>query len=157
VVRSLDGSVPVSEVRTLENVVGTSVANRRFSTTLVVGFAALALVLAGLGTYGVIAYGVTQRVFEIGVRQALGAERGEVLRLVMGEGLRLCAIGVAIGLAGSVVAGRLIRALLVGVSPFDWPTLALVCAVLAAVSVLACLVPARRAMAVSPTEALRGS
>jgi predicted permease len=157
IVRSLDPTVPVSDVRTLDVVVGASVANRKFSTTLVLGFAALALVLAGIGTYGVIAYGVTQRTFEIGVRQALGAERGSVLRLVLREGLGLCAGGLAIGLAGSVAAGRLIRALLVGVSPVDWVTLGIVCLVLAAVSVLACLIPARRAMEVSPTEALRGT
>jgi ABC-type antimicrobial peptide transport system permease subunit len=157
IVRSLDPRVPVSEVRTLDVVVGASVANRKFSTTLVLGFAALALVLAGIGTYGVIAYGVTQRTFEIGVRQALGAERGTVLRLVLREGLVLCASGLVIGLAGSVAAGRLIRALLVGVSPVDWVTLGTVCLLLAVVSVLACIIPARRAMAVSPVEALRGT
>jgi predicted permease len=157
IVRSLDPTVPVSEVRTLDVVVGASVANRKFSTTLVLGFAALALVLAGIGTYGVIAYGVTQRTFEIGVRQALGAERGAVLGLVMREGLGLCASGLLIGLAGSVAAGRFIRALLVGVSPFDWITLGVVCLLLAGVSLLACIIPARRAMAVSPTEALRGT
>jgi putative ABC transport system permease protein len=157
IVRSLDATVPVSEVRTLEAVVETSVANRRFSTALVLGFAALALILAGIGTYGVIAYGVTQRTFEIGVRQALGAERGAVLGLVMREGLALCASGLVIGLAGSIATGRLIRALLVGVSTFDWVTLGVVCLLLAVVSVLACLIPARRAMAVSPTEALRGT
>ena len=156
IVRSLDPTVPVSDVRTLDAVVGASVANRRFSTTLVLGFAALALVLAGIGTYGVIAYGVTQRTFEIGVRQALGAERGAVLGLVMREGLGLCASGLVLGLAGSIAAGRLIRALLVGVSPFDWVTLGTVCLLLAGVSLLACVIPARRAMAVSPTEALRG-
>jgi predicted permease len=157
IVRSLDPTVPLSDVRTLEAVAETSVANRRFSTKLVLGFAALALILAGIGTYGVIAYGVTQRTFEIGVRQALGARRGAVLALVMREGLGLCASGLVIGLAGSIVAGRWIRALLVGVSPVDWITLGTVCVLLAGVSVLACLVPARRAMAVSPTQALRGT
>jgi predicted permease len=155
-VRALEPAAPVSEVRTLEAVVATSVASRRFSTTLLAAFAALALLLAGIGTYGVISYGVSQRAFELGVRMALGAERGTVLRLVVTEGLRMCAAGLAVGLAGSVLVARAIRAMLVGVSPVDLPTLGGVCVVLLGVAVLASLVPARRAMGVDPTEALRG-
>ena len=155
-VRALEPSAPVSEVRTLEAVVATSVASRRFSTSLLAAFAALALLLAGIGTYGVISYGVSQRAFELGVRMALGAERGTVLRLVVIEGLRMCAVGLAVGLAGSVLVARAIRAMLVGVSPVDLPTLGGVCVVLLGVAVLASLVPARRAMGVDPTAALRG-
>ena len=155
-VRELDPTVPVSEVRTLDDVVATSVASRRFSTTLLAAFAALALLLAGVGTYGVISDGVSQRAFELGVRMALGAERRAVLRLVLWEGLRMCAAGLAAGLLGAVLVARAIRAMLVDVSPVDPPTLLGVCAALLAVAVLASLVPARRAMRVDPTAALRG-
>jgi putative ABC transport system permease protein len=155
-VRTLDPAVPVSEVRTLEEVVGTSVTTRRFSTVLLILFAALALVLAGIGTYGVISYSVSQRTFEIGVRMALGAERHAVLALVMSEGLGMSLVGLAIGLAGSVMVARTIRAMLVGVSIVDAPTLALASGLLVAVAVVASALPARRASAVSPTQALRG-
>jgi putative ABC transport system permease protein len=155
-VRALDPVVPVSELRTLEEVVGTSVTTRRFSTALLVLFAAVALTLAGIGTYGVISYSVSQRTFEIGVRMALGAERQSVLALVMSEGLRMSVVGLAIGLAGSVVVARAIRAMLVGVSVVDLPALALASGLLVVVAVLASALPARRASAVSPTEALRG-
>lgn len=154
--RSLDRTAPLSEVRTMEQIVGTSVANRRFTTSLLAGFAILALVLAGIGTYGVISYSVSQRTYEIGVRMALGAEQREVLGLVMREGLRMCAVGLALGLVGALALGRGIRALLVGVPTIDPATLAFVCLVLMVVSVVACALPARRAMAVSPTEALKG-
>jgi len=155
--RALDATVPVSELRTLEQVVATSVASRRFSTALLLAFSALALVLAGIGTYGVISYGVSQRRYEIGVRMALGAERGRVGRLVVAEGMRMCALGLALGLAGSLGVARAIRAMLVGVSTVDVPTLAVVCPVLLAVAAVASALPARRATGVSPTEALRGS
>ncbi|AHG88119.1 permease [Gemmatirosa kalamazoonensis] len=155
-VRELEPTAPVSEIRTLNDVVATSVASRRFSTALLSAFAALALLLAGVGTYGVISYGVSQRAFELGLRMALGAERRTVLGLVLREGLRMCGAGLAAGLVGSVLVARAIRAMLVGVSPVDLPTLGGVCAVLLGVAVLASLVPARRAMGVDPTEALRG-
>jgi ABC-type antimicrobial peptide transport system permease subunit len=103
----------------------------------------------------VISYGVSQRTYEIGLRMALGAEQRRVLALVMSEGLRLAAIGLAVGVVGALLVARTIQSLLVGVSFIDAPTLALVAGVLAGVAALACLIPARRAMAVSPTEALR--
>jgi putative ABC transport system permease protein len=156
IVRSLDRTVPVSEMRTLEQVVGTSVSSRRFNTGLLAGFALLALVLAGIGTYGVISYAVSQRSHEIGVRMALGAEDRSVLMLVMSEGLRLCLIGVGIGLVVSAGVGRTIRAMLVGVPPIDVPTLAVTAVLLIAVGALASALPARRALSVSPTETLRG-
>jgi putative ABC transport system permease protein len=156
-VRALDRTTPVSEVRTLADVVGTSVASRKFSTELLLAFAALALALAGIGTYGVISYGVSQRTYEIGVRMALGAERRTVLFLVLSEGMQMCLIGLGIGIVGSIAAATAIRAMLVGVSPVDVPTLALVCVVLMGVAVAASLLPAWRAMEVSPTEALRGT
>ena len=154
-VRSIDRTVPVSEVRTLEAIVGTSVSTRRFNTALLTGFAFLALVLAGIGTYGVISYGVSQRSHEIGVRMALGAERRSVLLLVMSEGVRLCALGLAAGLVASAGVGRAIRALLVGVTPIDAPTLTFTALALAVVATIASAVPARRALAVNPSETLR--
>ncbi|HEX8694878.1 MAG TPA: ABC transporter permease [Longimicrobium sp.] len=155
-VRALDPMVPVSSVRTLEAVVGTATADRRFTTGLIAGFAALAMVLAGIGIYGVISYAVSERTFEIGVRMALGAEKGAVLALVMRDGARLALAGVALGAAGSVALARGIRSLLVGVPAVDVATLLAVGALLGAVAALASLLPARRATAVSPTEALRG-
>jgi putative ABC transport system permease protein len=155
IVRSLDRTIPVSEVRSLEAVVGTSVSTRRFNTALLAGFAVLALVLAGIGTYGVISYGVSQRSHEIGVRMALGAEDRSVLLLVMSEGVRLCGIGLAAGLIASAGVGRAIRALLVGVTPVDAPTLALTALALGVVAAIASALPARRALAVNPSETLR--
>ncbi len=154
-VRSIDRTVPVSDVRTLEAIVGTSVSTRRFNTALLAGFALLALALAGIGTYGVISYGVSQRSHEIGVRMALGAESRSVLLLVMSEGVQLCGLGFAAGLVASVVVGRAIRALLVGVPPIDGPTLAATALALAIVAMFATAVPARRALGVNPSETLR--
>ena len=154
--KELDPAAPVSEVRTMKQVTGTVLASRRFTTVLLGGFAALALLLAGVGIYGVIAYGVSQRTYEIGLRQALGADRGSVLGLIVKEGLRLTGIGLGAGLVGMLAAGQLIRSMLVGVRAWDPVTLMAVSLVLAGVAALASWVPARRAMAVSPTEALRG-
>ena len=156
IVRTLDRNAPVSEVRTLEQVVGTSVSNRRFNTALLAGFAALALLLAGIGTYGVIAYGVSQRTFEIGVRMALGADTRSVMRLVMSEGLWLAVIGLGIGLGGSIAAGRAIGAMLVSVSTVDPPTLAGTTALLLGIALVSCALPVRRALRVTPLDALRG-
>jgi putative ABC transport system permease protein len=139
----------------MEDVVGGSIASRSFSTALITGFASLALVLAGIGIYGVIAYGVSQRTYEIGLRMALGAEARRVVGLVMSEGLRMTLAGVVIGLAGGLGVARLIRSMLVGVGMVDIPTLAVVAIVLLGVAALASAVPARRAVRVSPTEALR--
>jgi predicted permease len=154
-VHALDRTAPVSEIRTLDDVVETSVSNRRFNTALLAGFAALALLLAGIGTYGVISYGVTQRQFEIGVRMALGAGDRSVLTLVMSEGMQLAAIGLVTGLVASVGIGRAIRALLVGVTPIDPPSLGITALLLLAVACFASFLPARRALRVNPLEALR--
>jgi len=155
-VHELDPAAPVSEVRSMEAVMGTALASRRFTTLLLGWFAGLALLLAGLGIYGVIAYGVTQRTYEIGLRQALGADRGSVLGLIVVEGLRLTGTGLAVGLLATVATGQLIRSLLVNVRVTDPLTLFAVALLLAGVAALASWIPARRAMAVSPTEALRG-
>ena len=157
IVKSMSTTVPVSDIRTLEQVVGTSVENRRFSTGLIAAFASLALVLAGIGIFGVISYGVSERTFEIGVRMALGADRNQVLRLIVSDGMRMAVIGVLLGLFGAAGVARAIRSLLVDVPTIDVVTLLAVATVLPLVGIVASLLPARRAMAVSPTEALRGS
>jgi len=156
IVRELDPGAPVSELRSMEAVMGTALASRRFTTVLLGWFAALALLLAGVGIYGVIAYGVSQRTYEIGLRQALGADRGSVLGLIVSEGLKLTGVGLVLGLLGTLATGQLIRSLLVNVKMTDPVTLVGVALLLAAVAALASWIPARRAMAVSPTEALRG-
>ena len=156
IVRSLDATVPVSDVRTLEQVVETSVASRRFSTALLGAFAALALALAGIGIYGVISYGVSERRFEIGVRMALGAERSTVLASVLGDGIRMGLVGVALGVAGAAAVARVLRSMLVGVPVVDVITFAVVGIGLIVVAAIASFVPARRATAISAMEALRG-
>ena len=154
-VRAEDPSAAVSSTMTLEAVVGTSTANRRFSTALIGGFAVLSLVLAAIGIYGVISYAVSERTFEIGVRMALGADRGKVLGLVVGDGMKLALAGIAVGVAGSLALARFIDSLLVGAPTFDLVTLGGVSGLLTLVAIGAAALPARRATAVSPTQALR--
>ena len=155
IVRAAEARMPISQISTMDDVIGRSIASRTFSTVLLGAFAILALLLAGIGIYGVISYGVSQRTYEIGVRMALGASTGSVMRLVMGEGIRLTVAGLVIGVAGGLGVVRLLRSLLVGVSPGDVPTLIAVTIVLTAVAACASALPARRATTVSPTEALR--
>jgi ABC-type antimicrobial peptide transport system permease subunit len=140
----------------MESVVGASIASRHVSTDLLLGFAALALTLAGIGIYGVVSYAVTQRTFEIGIRMALGAAPTGVMALVLRDVLRMAAIGAAVGIAGAVAMTRLLRSMLVGVSYFDVGTTVTAVVLLAGVALLAGVVPARRAMMVQPTDALRG-
>jgi ABC-type antimicrobial peptide transport system permease subunit len=132
-----------------------SVYLRRSSACLVGGFAATALLLGVLGTYGVIAYSVSQRRREIGIRLALGAQRRTVYRLILKEAGYVTAIGAAAGLLGSVAGAVLIRKMLFGTAPWDLPTLASVTVVLALSALLAGVIPARRAASVNPVEALR--
>jgi len=155
VVKGVDAGVPISRVRTLRDIVATSTANRRFSTWLIAGFGALALVLAGVGIYGLLSYAVSERTFEIGVRVALGADRGEVLGLVVGDAVRVTLWGVVAGVVGSVILGRVIQSLLVGVPMIDAYSLGSVALLLAMVAVVASAVPARRAASLDPTKALR--
>jgi len=136
-------------------VVSASVANQRFGVILFTLFAAVALLLAALGIYGVISYGVTQRTHEIGIRVALGAKRGEVLALVVGEAMKPALLGAVLGLAAAFGLTRLLAGLLFAVKPADPATFALVFILLIAVSLLACYLPARRAMRVDPIVALR--
>ena len=155
-VRALDPLVPVSRVRTLEQVVDESLASRRFQVLLLAAFAALALTLAALGLYGVLASGVTQRVPELGVRRALGAVASDLVALVGGEAARLLGAGLLLGVAGASALARAMGAVLYGVRPADVQVLIVVVSVLAVVGALAALGPLRRALAVDPAVALRG-
>ena len=154
-IKSLDPELPVSQAGTLESRFATAVAQPRFRTTLIASFAALALVLAVVGTYGVISYTVTQRTHEIGIRVALGASRKSVLKLVLGQGTALAIAGVLIGLAASFALTGLLRNLLFNVSATDWPTFAGTTLLLSGTALLACYFPARRATRVDPMQALR--
>ncbi len=155
-VHALDPDVPVSEIRSMDDVVSNSTAERRFTMLLLVSFAAVALVLAGVGIYGVISYAVAQRTQEIGIRMALGAARATVLRMVVAQALGLAAAGVAAGAAGAWLLTRLMQNLLFGVEPSDPLTFAAVAAVLTLVAAAAALVPALRATRIDPATALRG-
>jgi hypothetical protein len=154
-IASIDRDVPVAGITTLEEMAAGSIGQPRFVALLAAGFAVLALVLAAIGLYGVMAYAVAQRTTEIGVRVALGATPGEVFGLIVGDGLRLTAAGVAIGLAGSLVVARALQSLLFGVSAWDPLALMVPAGILLLVATAACLVPARRATRVDPIGALR--
>jgi len=154
-VLALDRAVPVSRVSPMEEIVATSTAERRFSTALIAGFAVLALVLAGIGIYGVTSYAVSERTFEFGIRMALGARQRNVLTLVMREGVGMTLVGIVLGVTGSIALARSIRSMLVGVPAVDVETLLGVAVLLGGIAVLASFVPARRATTVNPTEALR--
>ena len=148
--------VPVSNVRFMESYVDDAMAQTRFTLTLIAIFAAMALVLASLGLYGVISYSVRQRTREIGVRITFGAHEGDIIRLVLRQGLTVAVSGIALGLIVAFALTRLVSSLLVGVSATDPVTFLGIPALLLAVSVVASYIPARRAMKVDPVEALRG-
>jgi putative ABC transport system permease protein len=151
----LNKSQSFDDIKTLEQIKSDSLGENRMRTVLLGAFAALALVLAAIGIYGVISYSVAQRTHEMGVRAALGASREDQLLLILRSGMTLTAIGLGMGIVGALALTRLLASLLFGVSPHDPWTLTLVSAVLAAVSAAACLIPARRATKVDPMVALR--
>ena len=155
VVRSLDRNISISNSRTLDEAMSQSLSPQRFSVLLLTLFAALALCLACIGVYGVTAFTVAQRTHEIGVRIALGARPRDLFFLIVGQGLRLALVGVAIGLISSLALTRLMSTLFFNVSAHDPLTLVSVCAVLTVVTLMACYIPARRAMRVDPMTALR--
>ena len=154
-VAAVDKDLALTQTATLEEVVATSMADARFRTTLLAGFAGIALLLAALGIYGVLAYFVSQRARELGIRLALGAKPAALFRMVVGQGMRPVAFGAAIGLAGAVGVTTLMQSLLFGVTPVDPTAYGVATAALAAIAVAACAVPALRATRVDPLTALR--
>ena len=152
---SLDSQIPVSDVHTMDELMAVSLAQQRFNMLLLGLFAALALILAAVGIYGAMAYVVSQRTHEIGIRTALGAQRRDVLRLVMGDGAKIALFGIAIGIVGALALTRLMAGLLFDVKPTDPATFAAVAILLALVALAACYLPALRATRVDPMVALR--
>jgi predicted permease len=153
--REFNSKTVLYQPETMDSIIARSLASRRFAMILLAVFAALALVLASIGIYGVISYIVGQRTHEIGIRIALGAQRSDVLKMVLGQGARLAVIGVVIGLATAAGLTQLMARILYGVSATDPLTFALVAIVLTLVALVACYIPARRAMCVDPVVALR--
>jgi ABC-type antimicrobial peptide transport system permease subunit len=151
----VNNQIVVYGTETMTDVIADSLAAKRFAMVLLGVFAGLAMVLSSIGIYGVISYVVGQRTQEIGIRMALGAERGDVLRMVLSQAGRMVILGVAIGLAAVFGLTRLMASMLFAVSPTDPVTLAGVALLLGAVSLLACYIPARRATRVDPIVALR--
>jgi putative ABC transport system permease protein len=153
--RSLDSDVPIAQVKTMEEIVSGSLSQRRLSMSLLVVFSVLAGVLAAGGIYGVMGYIVSGRTHEIGIRMAMGAQQAEVLRMILGDGAKLTAMGVGIGLGIALALTRVLSTLLFGVSAADPVTFAAISLVLACVAMLASYIPARRAARIDPMEALR--
>jgi predicted permease len=154
-IQAIDSGIPAPKMRTMGEIVAESVAERRFQMRVAGAFALSALLLAALGIYGVVAYGIHLRRGEIGIRMALGARAAEVCRLVLWQGLRPVTFGLVTGVFAALAAGRLVRTLLFGVSASDGVTFALVAGVLAGVATLACLFPSMSAVAIDPCRVLR--
>jgi predicted permease len=154
-VRALDADQPVGQITTMDNAIAASLATRRLTMVLLGTFAFLALVLASVGLYGVLALTVTQRTRELGIRMALGAARANIFRLVLGHGVSLVAVGIGVGLLGALAVGRALISLLYNVGALDTAALIIAIAALSAVALIACFIPARRATHVDPIVALR--
>jgi len=154
-ISALDPEMPTYRVRTMQQIIGEATASQSFSASLVLAFAMLSLMLAAVGLYGVLSYLVTQRVSEIGIRMALGAQRSEVLRLVLVDGMRPVLIGLVIGLAGGAGAGILIKSILYGTRPLDPLVFVTMIGSLVLTAAIASVVPALRACRIEPTQALR--
>lgn len=154
-IAELDPDLPLKDVLTMDEIIGQSTANSSFSAILVLAFAVLSLLLAAVGLYGVLAYLVTQRTPEIGIRMALGARREQVLQLMLLDGLRPAFLGLAFGIAGSFAATQWIRSSLYGTHPLDPIVYVTVSVTLLLAAACACIVPAWRATRTDPTQALR--
>ncbi|MGH9643410.1 MAG: FtsX-like permease family protein, partial [Terriglobales bacterium] len=154
-VTTLDKGVPVYQIATMDQLLTRSVAPARFNLSLFLLFGLLAMALAAVGIYGVLAFSVSRRTHDIGVRLALGAHQGDLLRLIIREGMTLALEGIVLGVAGAIAVTRLMASLLYGVSATDPATFIVVAVLLAVVAMLACYVPARRALRVDPIVALR--
>jgi putative ABC transport system permease protein len=154
-IRQVDSEQAVSNISTLEQLLNETVAQPRFNTGLLALFALFALLLASVGIYGVMAYAVEQRTQEIGLRMALGAQPRDVLKMVVGQGIKLVAFGLAIGLPAALWMTRWLRTLLFGVDTTDLLTYTVISGLLAAVALVACYLPARRATKIDPMVALR--
>jgi putative ABC transport system permease protein len=152
---SLDSQIPLNRIQSMDELLGVSLAERRFNMLLLGLFAGMAMTLAAVGIYGLMSYGVSQRTHEIGVRIAVGARRHDVLKLVIAQGVRLAAVGLAAGVLGALTLTRLMRSLLFAVTANDPATFAAVALLMMGVVLVACFVPARRAMKVDPMVALR--
>jgi ABC-type antimicrobial peptide transport system permease subunit len=154
-IHQLNPTLPIAEVTTMDDFVAGSLSQQRFNMLLLAVFAGVALFLAAVGIYSVLAYTVRRRIREIGIRMALGAQTSDVLRLILAEGMKPTAIGVAVGIAGALALGRFISSLIYGVKASDLATFTSVSLLLVAVSFLASLLPAYRATRVEPVTTLR--
>ncbi len=154
-VHSIDKNLPVTDIKSFPDALGQSISSERFRTFLLGSFSALALVLAAIGIFGVISYSVSQRKQEIGIRMALGAQRRDVLRLILGQGATLALFGLSLGVVFALLLTHLIASLLYSVSVRDPLTFAVVAIILFGVAMIACYIPARRATRVDPMVALR--
>jgi putative ABC transport system permease protein len=155
VVESVDPNVPVHSISSMDQIISRSVADRRFALELLGVFAAVALLLAAIGIYGVMSYAFSQRTHELGIRMALGAQRLDILRMALVEGMRIVVIGLVAGLAGAAVMMRFFQAMLFNVAPSDPITFLAASVALAGVAFFACYIPAQRATRVNPLVALR--
>jgi putative ABC transport system permease protein len=155
VVQSIDPNQPVTEVQSMKQLVSASISSESLNAILLTFFAALAVILAGIGIYGVISYGVQQRTHEIGIRLALGAQPRDVLRLIVRQGVRLALIGILIGLGAAFGLIRVLSVAMFGIKSIDLPSSIIAVVVLFLVAFFACYIPARRATRVDPVQALR--
>jgi putative ABC transport system permease protein len=155
IIRSHDSALPVADIRTMDSIVAETFSRQRFSAMLLVAFSAVSLLLASVGIYGVLAYSVTERTREIGVRMALGAEPGRITALVIAGAASIVIPGIVAGIAGAMALTGLLRTLLFGVQPHDTVTFVMASVLLAAVAMAAAYVPARRASRLMPLDALR--
>ena len=155
-IRGLDPNRPIDHVRTLEEIRDETIAPQRLNATLIGLFSALALAIATVGIAGVLAFSVSQRTNELGIRLALGAERSTILRMILGEGAMMAAIGLVVGGAAAIPLSRVLSGLLFGIQPVDPPTIVVAAILMLTVALIAAWIPARRATAVDPMVALRG-